>query len=623
MKQFFLSILCLFVITSLIKAQDFTYKVTPMPAVAPAGVATMGGAPGFGPNITFLAPPPGGEAAQNELDKIKERVAQRFPRRDNVRIQPRAIAEPPAPRQRFEGPSASLGIPLDTHLAISDEGQVVVVANFEVAVYDTLGNQLARENLQDFFMSVNPVSTIFDPKVHYDPEEDRFVIIALARLRQDKKSRIYFAFSQSNDATGNWNTYEVEGDPFNTNSFFDYPMASLSHDELFLTGNSVDYDLSWQAGFVETLIYQVDKFSGYNGDSLRFHIWNNLSALGVFLRNLCPVKGATGNYGPNHYFLSNRNFTVANDTIILIQIYDTIGQSLPQITMEVHWTGEPYGAPPNARQLGNNTLATNDARILDALIFNGRIQFVGNSVNMANGFPAIYYGWMDTVGTSGWFNGRILSSDTLEFGYPSLAYTGSGDLQENAQDVVIFADYTQDGKFPGTGAFYVDNNGDVSDFIIGKEGQNLINVLQSADERWGDYTGCQRKYNRPGEVWTMGTFGIDVGARRLAFPHITQWYRPDIAAGSEHVNSQLDLTVYPNPTSSRVQLDFSAEAGQQVEILLMDMQGKALKRFFRHPSDRAGQHRFSFDTRPLATGSYMLRILVDGNTAASRKLLVN
>jgi hypothetical protein len=482
---------------------------------------------------------------------------------------------------------------------------------------------ISRKNLQDFFDPVNPVSTVFDPKVHYDPEEDRFVIIGLARNRSTLQSRIYFAFSQTNDATGNWNTYEVEGNPFSTNSFFDYPMASFSHDELFLTGNSVDYDLSWQIGFVETLIYQIDKSSGYNGDSLRFHIWNNLSSLGSYLRNLCPVKGATGNYGPNHYFLSNRNFAVQSDTMILIQIYDTLGQNLPQITMDVLLTDEPYGAPPNARQSGINNLATNDARVLDAMIFNNRIQFVGNTVNKANGLPAIYYGWLDTVGVSSQIHGTILSSDNREFGYPSIAYTGSGIEEENEQDMVIFTDYSTEDQYPGTGAFYVDTQGQISDFEIGKEGNQHINVLSSLDERWGDYTGCQRKYNSPGEVWTMGTIGTQTGPARLANPHITQWYRPDLVASTSTPVPQVDLTVFPNPAVDRVQLDFEADFGDQVEISLLDVQGKELKRFFSHPSDHAGQHRFSFETNPLAAGSYMLQVLVEGKVAGTKKLFVN
>ena len=602
-------------------AQQFTYDIDKMPSVARAGVSNMSSqAPDYEPYVMRLAPAPGGEAVKDELARAKELVALRYPYKESQGSVSRAVADAPSLRENFVGPNQSLGIPLDTHLAVSDSGQVVVVANFEVAVYDTDGTQVTRQSLQAFFASISPISTVFDPKVHYDPEEDRFIIIALAFT--SSRSHVYIAFSQTNDAAGAYNSYVVEGDPFSNGSFFDYPMASLSHQELFLTGNSVVRGEPWQTGFVETLLYQIDKRTGYAGDSLEFYVWSNLTALGSKLRNLCPVKGATGNYGPNHYFLSNRNFDVSNDTILMIQIHDTMALNLPWIDMQLIQSNTAYGAPPNARQLGNNTLATNDARVLDAFLFNDRIQFVSNTVNPVNGFPAIYYGIIDSVSGNPQVTASILSSDTLEYGYPSIAYTGSGDIMTNDQDAIIFCDYSENQDFPGTGSWYVNNNGELSDFTISKVGDNLINVLTTNSERWGDYTGCQRKYNSPGEVWTMGTFGLAAGARRIANPYISQWLRPDLVISREPVVPQVDLVVYPNPASGRVQLDFVVEQGQQVEISLHDLQGRELNRFFSYPAGRAGEHRFSFDTTPLPAGIYMLSIEVDGAGVAAKRLVV-
>ncbi|MFK7969113.1 MAG: T9SS type A sorting domain-containing protein [Bacteroidia bacterium] len=621
MKQIYTSIILGLCLAFSAQAQQFTYDVEAMTPVARQGVTNMSAPSSFGPHVTRIAPAPGGEAAQSELAKAKEIVARRFPRRDGSRQNvSRAVADQPSLRTRFNGPNTTLGIPMDTHLAVSNDGQVVGVINFSVAVYDTLGNELSRQYLQDFFQPISPISTIFDPKVHYDPDEDRFILIALART--ETASDIYFGFSQTNDATGAWNLYKVEGDPRSTGTFFDYPMASLSPDELFLTGNSVTRGVSWQLGFVETLIYQIDKQTGYNGDPLVLNVWSNLSMLGSYLRNLCPVKGATGNYGPNHYFLSNRNFDVQNDTIIMIQIEDTLGPSLPFIDMQLFKSSQAYGAPPEAQQLSNNTLATNDARILDAFIFNNRIQFVGNTVDTANGKAAIYYGIVDDVAGSPQLSGQIIGSDTLEFGYPSIAYTGSGNVQDDEQDAVIFCDYTEAGEYPGTGAFYMDVNGDISDFAIAKEGENLINVLTSLSERWGDYTGCQRKYNSPGEVWTMGTFGLANGTQRIANPHVSQWLKPSLTVSNTPALPATKVSVYPNPAQSRVQLDFVIERGQKVEISLFDVQGRQVEQFFSYPVDRSGEHRFTFDATPLPAGVYMISITADGAKLASKRLVV-
>lgn len=619
MKQLYTLMLCLFAGASALLAQDFTYDVKAMPPIGSGGVTTIGNSISYSPYVMRLAPAPGGEQAVDKLKEAKALVAQRYPYRtssDNVN---RSNAAAPIIGSNFAGPTSSLGIPLDTHLAVSDSGQVITVANFEVAVYDTAGNRLARENLQTFFLPERPISTVFDPKVHYDPETDRFVIIALAFT--STRSHVYMAFSQTNDATGDWYTYTLEGDPYQTGSFFDYPMASISHQEIFLTGNSVIRGEPWQTGFVETLLYQIDKRKGFAGDSLTFYVWTNLSMLGTSLRNLCPVKGATGNYGPNHYFLSNRNFAVTNDTIIMIQVYDTFSTSLPFIDMQILESSQVYGAPPSARQAGTDVLATNDARILDAFIFNDRIQFVGNTVNPANGFPGVYYGIVDSVSVNPQVSGSILSNDSLEFGYPGIAYTGSGNLTANEQDAVIFCDYSEEGQFPGTGAFYVDTNGELSDFSIAKTGNNFINVLNSSSERWGDYVGCQRKYNSPGEVWTMGTFGVSLLGLGRANPQVTQWFSPGLTTSREPVQPKVDISLYPNPSSDRVQLDFQVDFGEMVEITLRDLQGRELERFFSYPSGRGGEHRFSFDTAPLQQGVYLLSVAVEGKTVASKRLV--
>ena len=56
--------------------------------------------------------------------------------------------------------------------------------------------------------------------------------------------------------------------------------------------NLIKDNESWQAGFAETLIYQVDLDSGYSGNPLEMNMWSNVTFNNVPIRNLCPVKYA-------------------------------------------------------------------------------------------------------------------------------------------------------------------------------------------------------------------------------------------------------------------------------------------------------------------------------------------
>ncbi|MBL0052360.1 MAG: hypothetical protein IPP29_13025 [Bacteroidetes bacterium] len=42
----------------------------------------------------------------------------------------------------------------------------------------------------------------------------------------------------------------------------DFPMMALTNDELFITVNLLYPDSSWQTGFNETIIWQVNKHDG-------------------------------------------------------------------------------------------------------------------------------------------------------------------------------------------------------------------------------------------------------------------------------------------------------------------------------------------------------------------------
>ena len=106
-------------------------------------------------------------------------------------------------------------------------------------------------------------------------------------------SHVCVAFSTTNNPLDDWNVYMLKGDALNTNHWTDYPAISINEKDLFITGNLLQSGVSWQLGFFQSIIWQIDKMSGYNGnDSLAFNLWSEIKDDSIYLRNIHPARGA-------------------------------------------------------------------------------------------------------------------------------------------------------------------------------------------------------------------------------------------------------------------------------------------------------------------------------------------
>jgi hypothetical protein len=623
MEKKYLAFLIAMLLSCTLWSQNLTFHTEKLSPIAPLGVAALNdSSPDFFPQLQRIeAPKPSGEGYRAFLAKQKKLSARRFPRKALASQSSRAQADPPRLQRSFAGNTTPIGIPLDTHMAISDSGQIVTVINFSVKVMDTSGTQQSQRSLSNFFAGSGVLGTLFDPKVHYDPDWDRYILCALSRT--DTTTHIYLAFSQTNDANGNWNLYRLSGNPLNNNTWFDYPMLSISTEEVFLTGNSIRNDEPWQTGFEETLIFQIDKKRGYAGDSLQSRVWSDIKFGILTLRNLCPIKGATGNYGPNHYFLSNRNFDVLNQAFFIVEVTDSLNAPNVSLTVEVRGSDVPYGLPPGARQdRARDSLDTNDSRVLDGFLFDNKIQFVSNSIDTTNGQAGIYHGIIDDVSNAKFITGHILSDPVYEYGYPSIAYTGEDHPAAGDFDALIFFDFVAIQHPPTTGAIYYDNSGAYSERIQSRVGLDFIDVLggSSTSERWGDYTAVQRVYNNPGRVWAMGTYGVPV---REAAPWVSEWLRPGPLASLSPTLSSREIKAYPSPAYDFVKLEFDLPTGSQhLSILLLDAQGKQVKTFYDFAPHQQGKFRFQFSTHPLSAGLYFVEVRNESEVLGRKKIVV-
>ncbi|MBC8046315.1 MAG: hypothetical protein H7Y00_05930, partial [Fimbriimonadaceae bacterium] len=449
-------------------------------------------------------PAPGSNSYRRYLIDLKEKLY--AGKKYSGTRQQKTSSDVPVPTvaHGFNGNPMGNGVPNDNDMAISNDGKLISVINSSIYIFDTEdGDTLLKSiSLTAFSDTLGLLASDYDPRVVYDPMHDKFVLLFLNGYTP-ATSYIIVAFSETNDPLGEWNFYALPGNPKGNNLWTDYPMIALTESEVFITGNLIIPDTPWQIGFSETLIWQMKLDSGYAGNNIQAIFWDSIYYAGNPVRNLCPVKGGSTSYGPDMFFLSNRNFSESNDSIFIIHITGLSDDISTIAEVSVSLSDLNYGVPPFARQYNTHEFDTNDGRILEAFFENDHIQFVANTLDPSTGFCGVYHGMITDIYGDKNITAQIIGDNTLDLGYPDLSYTGnySDDIQS-----IIICDHTAPDVNAGMSCYFF-NYDTYSERVNIYTGDTYVNVLTGTYERWGDYTGSQRKYNETGVVWVNGNYG--------------------------------------------------------------------------------------------------------------------
>ncbi len=561
------------------------------------------------------APHTNASAAKAVVDKARER---RFSsslhkyKEEQDDIRPEVLST-------FDGlPVGSSGIPNDNNMAISNAGIVVSVINSSVSIFSQDGSRLAYRTLANIVDGqLSNLNRTYDPKIVYDPDNDRFILVFL-QGSTSADSRIIIGFTETNDPLGVWHFYAVDGNPFLGQTWSDYPIIGITEQDLYVTVNILRDNESWQEGFTQSVIWQIDKESGYQGkDSIFQDLFYDIKFENKSLWSICAVQGGMSPSGPGMYFLSVRPGDLQNDTVFLHEITNTQKSGTASHKLTVLKTQKPYGVPPSAFQPdASNVLQTNDTRVLSAIEENGIIQYVQTSVIPETGSSGIFHGFINLK--TGKVENNYISSDTFDYAYPSIAFSGDADHPNSS---VITFSHSSELHFPGTSVVFHNRiNGQPSLYsavVKIKSGEVSINRLSNdSNERWGDYTAIQRKYNGNGEVWACGSYG--------KIPN-----KNSVWIGQVKVNNELSvigtvnsIQLLPNPALPISVARFTAEKDGVLSFELYSQTGQ--KVFELNPGEvKAGVYEFALNTSPFRSGIYELVVFGNDREVESRiKVLI-
>ena len=544
------------------------------------------------------------ESAEYEaLMRIKTEQQKKYPYKTNAHKALKTTAPLAAPTVSlsFVADSNS-GTPPDNYLAVSKNNTCVSVMNSFISVLDgNTGIMTKRTGLKTMSLPVGLNNFMndyrYDPKIIYDPLEDKFICIMLNGV--NAANYIVIGFSQSNDPKGDWNFYKFYGDYKGDTTWFDYPAITISKSEFYFTGNKLGFNTSWQAGFKNSVIYQIKKADGYAGQTLNYKIWDSIYYQGKPIRNLHPVKNGSSISAATPYFLSNRNFATQNDTVFLIRLTDTLNSANASIQINPLKSNLAYGVAADGRQKDTAySLATNDARILGAFKEGDEIQFVNTSINPSNGAASIYHGTIQQVSSNPSIQAQLLSIDSLDMAYPNISYFGvnNGNIVS-----VINCNYSGPRTFAGMHAL-ISKSGQYSDWTNIKKGDSNIVVLSAKQQRWGDYTGSQIDWNFPGNAWVIGIFG---NAKRGYGNYMARLSSPYNVGIPPLVANKINAISYPNPCYQFTAIDFTLAASAILNFDMYNSNGQLVGHLLTQFCEE-GQNRLQFNIGYLSAGIYHL-----------------
>ena len=392
-------------------------------------------------------------------------------------------------------------IPPDNTAAISNDGNIVSVVNSNICFAKEDGTiEVANQSLTTFYQELTNISSfIFDPKVLYDPQDDRFILVLLSG-NNSNTSQLVVSFSSSSDPLEEWHHYLLDGDPSNQGIWTDFPSIGLSSEDFFISGNLFDD----QSGFEETVVWQMDKDAGYAGENeIETVIFEDVEIPNG--NNAFTIKPTVINndseYGPNYYMVCTR---WGGNNLFLYEIDDKV-ENDPELSVFGLNPSTSYNFPPNGDQKGTDkTMDTGDIRAKSAFVQNNKV-YMAFSSQHSSGHAGVYIAKIDLSDLS--VDSKIFGENNYDWGHPSIAPFGYNDEDET---FVIGYLRTNGDIFPEMRALAVDENLNETESVLIKTGESPITLLDGNSQRWGDYSFAFKRFNAATPtVWYTGCYGLN------------------------------------------------------------------------------------------------------------------
>lgn len=417
----------------------------------------------------------------------------------------------PSLLRNFTGPNSDqqgdgfVRLPPDPDIT-TGPNHIVTVVNTIIAVYDKNGTQLQIGNLGTRFSNVCSGCRVFDPRVIYDPNANRFVVMMVTRDDATHVSKALVAVSQTDDPTGAWWNYALDTKLVynNEDTWADYPdigfdgIAADAGGAIYLTFNQFTFD---SRQFRTSMLLILPKASLYTGASLSYwRAWDRLNAEGSQVFTLRPAK-TYGNPGVEFMVNSRNNGSFAT----LWRVAPTYPPTAVNWTLQTTYNIGTYALPPQAQQPGcSDTHDTGDNRMYNAVWRNDRIYAAFTEAHdWGSGggtVAAVRYLKLNTSSNTAEIN-QTFGADGLNYSYPAIA-------TDSAENIVLTFARTNSQEFGSirfTGRLTTDTTMQSSALL--KSGAQCL-----TGSRYGDYQGAAIDPADGTKVWVFGEYAANTAS---------------------------------------------------------------------------------------------------------------
>ncbi|MEZ5082230.1 MAG: T9SS type A sorting domain-containing protein [Bacteroidales bacterium] len=401
----------------------------------------------------------------------------------------------PAPDADFLGLDDSGGsIPPDVNGAPGPE-HLMVTLNTDIRIQDRQGTNLYTIGTGSFW---HPLATggVFDPKISYDPYENRWILI-MPGSSNPASSRLMVGVSENSDPTGTWYLYSFDTDPTDTH-WFDYPNYGFSKDKIVVTGNM------FGGGGVYVALFVFDKMQLYNNafeiTYTRLTTWDGFTIVPAVtydpdVEDIYMVHNISGNMG-GYGYINLWSITGSAD--------DPTMTSIGSIGVPQPWSNGSYANGGNfAPQLGSDEkINTVDAR-MENLVYRNDKLWTAHHVYLPQGNPnrcAIQ--WWELA-----LDGELLQWGRVDDPSGEMNFAFAGIAVNAKEDVMIgFGSFSENQYASSSYAFRYagDPPNTMRDFYQYKDGKAPYFKTFGGDRnRWGDYTSTWVDPVDDLDFWTL------------------------------------------------------------------------------------------------------------------------
>ncbi|HEU4443548.1 MAG TPA: hypothetical protein VFR94_02625 [Nitrososphaeraceae archaeon] len=414
----------------------------------------------------------------------------------------------PAIIARFAGIQQTAFRPPDCTIA-AGTSDVVVGVNTTMAIYSKSGTLRLTMGFDSLFRPVIPTGArIFDPKIIYDHNSQRWIITIDSTRASPQGAWILVAASKTTNPAGSYWLWALDArldGATPTNNWADYTQLGFDTQAVYITNNMFQFNGAFQ--YVKLRI--LNKSELYAGSALKWYdLWNLKNPNGSIAFTVQPAVHYRGLGGNPPAYLINALWPSGN-TLTLWTLTNPLGNwgvgGSPSLTRRAI-NCLTYDLPPDAQQKGSSTrIETNDTRLLHALFQHSstgerRLWTCHTTRHTWSGDPT-------SVSVVQWYEIDISNNTVVQqrkyggpgryFFFPAIQTNANRDafIVFGESSVNAYAHLRQTGRKSTAAA------GTLESSVVIKAGESAY-----TGARWGDYFGICRDPADPSAAWMNGEY---------------------------------------------------------------------------------------------------------------------